>query len=105
VVPTFVPDDPRIPIERGAATAFVAPDGTRTVIGQSIQLFGPDGGIRLLEAGLVEFGDELVVHGRHDELTLTPMSILPRTAAPRTLEIRVAQPVGPDVTPVSGVHD
>lgn len=72
VVRTFVPDDPRIPIERGAATAFVAPDGTRTVIGKPLQLLGPDGGVRLLDAGLVEFGDELVIHGRHDELVFDP---------------------------------
>lgn len=72
VVRTFVPDDPRIPDERGAATAFVAPDGTRTVIGKPLQLFGTDGGVRLLDAGLVEFGDELVIHGRHDELVFDP---------------------------------
>jgi hypothetical protein len=68
VVRTFVSDDPRLPIERGAGTTFVAPDGTRTVIGKPIQLIGPDGGVRLLDAGLVEFGDELVVRGPHPSL-------------------------------------
>src|SRR5688500_14807884 len=33
VVRTFVPDDPRLPIERGAATNFIAPDGTERVVG------------------------------------------------------------------------
>lgn len=65
VVRTYVPDDPRIPVERGAGTSFIAPDGTRTVVGKPIQLIGPDGGIRLLDAGLITFGDELVVHGPH----------------------------------------
>jgi hypothetical protein len=72
VVRLYVPDDPRIPIERGAATAFVAPDGTRTVIGMPLQLFDADGGIRLLDAGFVEFGDELIIHGRHEVLVFDP---------------------------------
>jgi hypothetical protein len=65
VVRTYVPEDPRIPVERGAATTFVAPDGTRTVVGMPIQLFAPDGGVRLLDAGLVTFEEELVVRGPH----------------------------------------
>jgi hypothetical protein len=36
VVRTYVPEDPRIPVERGAATTFVAPEGTRTVVGMPI---------------------------------------------------------------------
>jgi len=55
VVRTFVPDDPRIPIEKGAATAFFAPDGSRTVIGSALRLFDPDGGILLVDAGQVQF--------------------------------------------------
>ena len=68
VVRTFVPEDPRIPVERGAATTFVTPDGTRTVVGKPIQLFGPDGGVRLLDAGLVTFEEELLVRGPHPSL-------------------------------------
>jgi hypothetical protein len=68
VVRTFVPEDPRIPLEQGAATTFVTPDGTRTVIGKPIQLFGPDGGVRLLDAGLVTFGEGLLVRGPHPSL-------------------------------------
>jgi hypothetical protein len=51
VVRTFVPEDRRIPIEKGAATSFIAPDGSRTVIGSPTRLFDPDGGIRLIDAG------------------------------------------------------
>ncbi len=54
-VRTFVPDDPRIPIEKGAATSFNAPDGSRRVVGKPIQLFYPDGGVRFLATGWVEF--------------------------------------------------
>jgi hypothetical protein len=68
VVRTFVPEDPRIPVEQGAATTFVTPDGTRTVVGKPIQLFGPDGGVRLLDAGLVTFGEEFLVRGPHPSL-------------------------------------
>jgi hypothetical protein len=68
VTRTFVSEDPRLPIEKGAGTTFIAPDGTRTVVGKPIQLIGPEGGIRLLDAGRVEFGDELIVHGRHPAL-------------------------------------
>ncbi|CAN5733271.1 hypothetical protein BH24CHL6_BH24CHL6_05030 [soil metagenome] len=65
---TFVPEDPRLPIEKGAATSFFAPDGTQTVVGKPIQLFWPKGGVRLLDAGWVEFGDELTVRGPHPSL-------------------------------------
>lgn len=65
---TFVSDDPRLPIEKGAATSFIAPDGTRTVIGKPIQLIGPNGGVRILDAGRVAFGESgevLRVSGPH----------------------------------------
>lgn len=68
VVRIFMPDDPGLPIERGAGTTFITPDGTSTVVGKPIQLIGPDGGVRLLDAGLVTFGDELLVHGPHPSL-------------------------------------
>jgi hypothetical protein len=63
---TFVSDDPRIPVEKGAGSSLTAPDGTRTVVGKPTQLFDPDGGIRLLDAGLAmfdEFGDILTIRG------------------------------------------
>lgn len=68
---TFVSDDPRIPVEKGAGSSLTAPDGTRTVVGKPTQLFEPDGGIRLLDAGLAvfdPFGDVLVVHGHSESL-------------------------------------
>lgn len=68
VVRTYVSDDSRIPIERGAGTSFITADGTRTVVGKPIQLISPDGGVRLLDAGLVTFGDELLVRGPHPSL-------------------------------------
>ena len=60
---TFVPDDPRLPVEKGAGTSFFAPDGTKTVTGKPTQLFYADGGIRLLDAGRVVFGDEITIRG------------------------------------------
>jgi hypothetical protein len=68
VTRTFVPDDPRIPIEKGSGASFFAPDGTQTVVGKPIQLFGADGGVTLLDAGWVEFGDALTVRGPHPSL-------------------------------------
>ena len=68
-VRTFVPDDPRIPIEKGAATSFNAPDGSRRVVGKPIQLFYADGGVKTLDAGQAifdEHGTLLDVRGRHD---------------------------------------
>jgi hypothetical protein len=74
VVRTFVSDDPRLPVERGAGTTFVAPDGTRTVVGKPIQLIGPHGGVRLLDAGLVTFGNELLVRGPHPSLEIDDLA-------------------------------
>ena len=68
VVRTFVPDDPRLPIEKGAATSFIAPDGTQRVVGKPLHLIGPDGGVRILDAGWVEFGEETLVRGPHPSL-------------------------------------
>jgi hypothetical protein len=45
VVRSFIPDDPRLPIELGAGTAYYAPDGNQTrSTGAPIHLIGPDGG-------------------------------------------------------------
>lgn len=58
VVRTYVPDDPRIPIEKGAATSFLGADGSRTVVGTPIHLFGPEGGTTLIDAGRALFDAE-----------------------------------------------
>jgi hypothetical protein len=64
---SFIPEDPRLPIERGAATSYFAPDGAMLAIkGKPIQLIGPHGGVRALDAGLTLLGDPTVVHGHND---------------------------------------
>ena len=71
VVRTFVSEDPRLPVEKGAGTAFTAPDGSRRVVGTPIHLIGPNGGTRLLDAGQVWFdvnGDVADVRGPHPSL-------------------------------------
>ena len=44
VVRTFIPDDPRIPIEKGAASSFNAADGSRVVVGSPTRLTNRRGG-------------------------------------------------------------
>jgi len=71
VVRTFTSEDPRIPIEKGAATTFTAADGSRRVVGKPLQLIGPSGGVRIIDAGWVEFdanGDPSDVRGPHPSL-------------------------------------
>ena len=71
VVRTFVPDDPRIPVEKGAATSFFAPDGSKTAVGTPIHLFGPGGGTTLIDAGRALFdadGNLTSVNGPHPSL-------------------------------------
>ena len=71
VVRTFVPDDPRIPIEKGAATSFFAPDGSRTTVGTPIHLMDQSGGTMLIDAGRVLFdsdGNLASVNGPHPAL-------------------------------------
>ena len=68
---TFDPADPRLPIEKGAGTSFTAADGSRWVVGKPIQLIGPDGGVRLRDAGRVLFdadGDVVRANGPHPSL-------------------------------------
>lgn len=68
VVRTFVPDDPRIPVEKGASSSFFAPDGSQTTVGTPIHLFGPDGGTTLIDAGRALFdtdGNLTSVDGPH----------------------------------------
>ena len=69
VVRTFVPDDVRIPIEKGAATSFIGADGSRRVTGKPIQLFDRHGGVTTLDAGVAMFdstGELVDARGRHD---------------------------------------
>ena len=70
---TFVPADPRLPVEKGAATSFNAPDGSRRVVGKPIQIISrTGGGTRILDAGQVWFdadGDAGTMHGPHPSLT------------------------------------
>jgi hypothetical protein len=63
---SFVPSDPRLPIERGAGTAYFAPDGSLTAItGKPIQLIDRHGGVRALDAGLTLLGGPTAVHHGH----------------------------------------
>jgi hypothetical protein len=63
---SFVPSDPRLPIERGAGTAYFAPDGSMTKItGKPIQLIDRHGGVRALDAGLTVLGGPTAVHHGH----------------------------------------
>jgi len=65
---TFVSDDPRLPIERGAGMTTFLPDGTKVVHGSPIRLQRRGEGIILLDAGLAIFGDDLTVRGPHPSL-------------------------------------
>jgi hypothetical protein len=56
VTRTDVSEDPRLPLEKGAGTTFIDANGARTVIDTPIHLIGPDGGTRLIDAGVVTFG-------------------------------------------------
>ena len=62
---TYVSEDPRLPIEKGAATTFIAADGTRTVVGKPAHLLRPGGGVVVLDAGIAHFGEDLTVRGPH----------------------------------------
>ena len=70
VTRTFVSADPRLPVEKGAGTAFTAPDGSRRVVGTPLHLIGPNG-VRILDAGQVVFGpdgDVVSMRGPHPSL-------------------------------------
>jgi hypothetical protein len=70
VVRTFVPEDPRLPIQKGAATTFVAPDGSRAVVGKPIHLITSAGTV-LLDVGRVQFDDDgkvISMNGPHPSL-------------------------------------
>jgi hypothetical protein len=76
---TFTPDDPRLPVEKGAATSFNAPDGSRRVVGKPIQLIWQGGAMALLDAGQVWFdanGDLVDMHGPHPSLAIDDLAAL-----------------------------
>ena len=68
VTRTYLSDDRRLPIEKGAGTTFIDANGVRTVAGTPIHLIGPRGGTRLIDAGRVTFGNEIDVRGPHPSL-------------------------------------
>ncbi len=71
VVRTFDPVDPRLPTEKGAATSFIAPDGSRRVVGKPLHLIWPNGGTRVVDAGWVVFdadGNLVEMRGPHPSL-------------------------------------
>ena len=74
VTRTYVSDDPRLPIEKGAGTTFINADGVRRVTGTPIHLIGPRGGTRLIDAGQVTFGNELDVRGPHPSLLVPDLA-------------------------------
>jgi|SRR5215213_8039076 hypothetical protein len=77
-VRTYTSSDPRIPLEKGSATSFNAPDGSRVVAGTPLHLFDPDGGTMILDAGRIAFdpgGDVLEVRGPHTFLDVDPADL------------------------------
>jgi hypothetical protein len=63
----YVSADPRIPIERAAATSFISPDGSRRVTGAPIHFIGTHGTI-VLDAGNIMFdqnGEIVDTRGPH----------------------------------------
>ncbi|HYH93100.1 MAG TPA: hypothetical protein VD763_08075 [Candidatus Saccharimonadales bacterium] len=61
----FESEDPRLPIEFGAATNFISPDGVETVVGTPIHLVRPGEGTILIDAGWITLGDPEVFRGPH----------------------------------------
>lgn len=77
VTRTFVPDDPRIPIEKGAGSSLIAADGSRVVVGRPTLLFDPDGGVRLIDAGRAvfdEFGEVVSISGHGVSLVVDDLA-------------------------------
>lgn len=65
---TFVPADPRLPIEFGAGMSFFDVNGVQTVHGSPIRLQRRGEGILILDAGFVRFTDDPTIHGPHPSL-------------------------------------
>lgn len=78
VVRTFVSVDPRLPVEKGAATSFIAADGSRRVVGKPFQLIWPHGGATVVDAGWVLFdpdGNLVEMRGPHPFLSSDPADL------------------------------
>jgi hypothetical protein len=74
VVRTFVPDDPRLPIEKGAGFNRMSPDGTETVTGSPLLLYWPKStgkhGVMVIAAGQAVFSDDdATFRGRTPDLS------------------------------------
>ena len=66
----FIPEDPRIPIEYGAAMSTWDVNGVQTVHGSALRLQYPGGGIILLDAGFIELSDDPTARGPHPSFDL-----------------------------------
>lgn len=78
VVRTFDPADPRLPVEKGAATSFTAADGSRRVAGKPFQLIWAHGGVTVVDAGWVLFdpaGNLVEMRGPHPFLSADPADL------------------------------
>jgi hypothetical protein len=73
IVRTYVSADPRIPIEKGAATTFTNARGVQTVKGTPVHLIGQHGTV-LIDAGQVTFGSELRIRGPHPSLFIADLA-------------------------------
>ncbi|MDH4141906.1 MAG: hypothetical protein OEV61_04785 [Chloroflexota bacterium] len=74
VVRTFVPDDPRLPAEKGAGTNRISPDGTQTVTGAPLRIYWPEStgkhGIMVVAAGIAVFSEDgATFRGRTPDLS------------------------------------
>jgi hypothetical protein len=72
-VRTFIPDDIRIPIEKGAGSSHIAPDGTRRVTGSPFRIYNRlTGGVTVIAAGNVTLdpdGNPLRVRGQFPDMS------------------------------------
>jgi hypothetical protein len=61
VVRSFVPDDPRLPVEKGSGVNHISADGTETVTGAPLRLFWPEStgkhGVMVVAAGRAVFSE------------------------------------------------
>ena len=81
-VRTYTSSDPRIPTEKGAATSFNAPDGSRVVVGTPLHLFDAGRpGPQILDAGRIAFdpaGDPVRCAARTPSSISTPSTCTAR---------------------------
>jgi len=62
---TFISEDPRLPIERGAGMSTWDAAGVQTIHGSPVRLQRPGGGVYLLDAGRIVLSDPPVISGPH----------------------------------------